>query len=74
MENILKTKIGATTIFSTLLDINNKLHIIIDKDILTEEYYGCSDGTTTGYIKIKTSKIINDFLSFTGHVPSIIEV
>ena len=74
MENILKTKIGATTIFSTLLDINNKLHIIIDKDILTEKYYGCSDGTTTGYIKIKTSKIINDFLSFTGHVPSIIEV
>jgi Ala-tRNA(Pro) deacylase len=74
MENILKTKIGATTIFSKLLDINNKLHIVIDKDVLAQEYYGCSDRTTTGYLKIKTSKIINEFLSFTRHIPSIVEV
>lgn len=74
MESMLKTKIGAATIFSTLIDEDNKVHIILDKDVITEEYYGCSDSTTTGYMKIRTDDIVNKFLSFTKHTPVVIEV
>ena len=46
------------TIFSSLIDDQMQVHIVIDKDVLKEDYYGCSDGTTTGYMKIKTEDII----------------
>lgn len=71
-ETILGTKIGAATVFSALLDKNNAVQVLLDKDILSEKYYGCSDGTTTGYMKIKTEYITNDFLPFTKHKPIIV--
>ncbi len=74
MEKMLGTKIGAATVFSAILDKNNAVQIIFDKDVTTEEWYGCSDGTTTCYMKIKTAQIINAFLPFAKHIPSIIEV
>lgn len=74
MKEMLGTKIGAATVFSALLDKNNDVQIVFDKDVTNEEWYGCSDGTTTGYMKVKTEQIINDFLPYTNHKVSIIEV
>jgi len=74
MEKMLGTKVGAATVFSAMLDNNNTLQIVFDKDVVAEDWYGCSDGTTTGYMKIRTLQIINNFLSYVEHTPSIIEV
>ena len=74
METMLGTKIGAATVFSSLLDTQGKVQIVFDNDVLSEEYYGCSDGTTTGYMKIRTEDIRYKFLNFTKHTPAIIEV
>lgn len=64
MENMLGTKIGAATVFGALLDKQNEIQIVLDKDITYEEWYGCSDGT----------EIIHRFLPFVKHTPSIVEV
>ena len=74
MEKMLGTKVGAATVFSALLDKDNEVRIVFDKDVLSEEQYGCSDGTTTGYMKIKTSQIYHDFLQFAKHFPTAIQV
>lgn len=74
MEKMLGTKIGAATVFSAILDTENLVQIVFDKDVLSEEWYGCSDGTTTGYMKIPTEKIVCNFMDFANHTPSIIEV
>lgn len=74
MDQMLKTKIGAATIFSVLIDKENKINIIIDKDVLKEEYYGCSDGTTTCYLKIKTSDVIDKILGYSKHNKKIINM
>ncbi len=47
---------------------------MFDKEVVDGEYYGCSDGTTTGYMKIKTERIMKKFLPFTKHEAAIIEV
>lgn len=67
-------KIGATTVFSTLLDKEDKIRVVFDRKVLGEEYYGCTDGTTTGYMKVKTDDIFNKFLKFTKHTPIVINV
>jgi len=74
MERMLGTKIGAATVFGSLIDIENKVQIVFDKEVMDEKWYGCSDGTTTGYMKIKTEDICKKFLPFTNHTLSIIEV
>ena len=74
MERMLGTKIGAATVFSTLLDTENKVRIVLDKEVLDEKWYGCSDGTTTGYMKVQTEDICKKFLPFTNHALTVIEV
>lgn len=74
MEEMLGTKIGAATVFSALLDTGNTVQIVFDRDVVSEEWYGCSDGTTTGYMKVKTEEILHRFLPSTKHAPVIIEV
>lgn len=74
MEKMLGTKIGAATVFSALLDTDCVVQIVFDKDVLAEEWYGCSDGTTTGYMKVKTEHILHQFLPYARHTPTIIEV
>lgn len=74
LQSKLGTKIGAATVFSMLLDSNNEVKVVFDKDILSEAWYGCSDGTTTGYMKINTQQVLNNFLDFTRHKPTIIEL
>ncbi|HOA33983.1 MAG: prolyl-tRNA synthetase associated domain-containing protein [Clostridiales bacterium] len=74
LYEMLGTKVGATTVFSMLLDRENKVQVVIDKDVLKEEWYGCTDGTTTCYMRVKTERILNDFLPYTKHEPKFIEV
>ena len=74
MEKILGTKIGATTVFSSLLDTENKVRVGFDKEVIAKKWYGCSDGTTTGYMKVQTEDICKKFLPYTNHTYSVIEV
>lgn len=74
MEQMLGTKIGAATVFSTLLDSARHVQIIFDKDVLSEADYGCSDGTTTGYMKLKTDHILHKLLPYANHCATVIEV
>ncbi|UFU00136.1 hypothetical protein KO561_04000 [Radiobacillus kanasensis] len=56
------------------MDKDNSVQVVFDKDVLSEEWYGCSDGTTTGYMKVKTKEIVNNFLTYTKHIPTVIEL
>lgn len=74
MEDMMGFKIGAATVFGVLMDDENAVKLVFDKDVLAQEWYGCSDGTTTGYMKVRTSRIIDDFLPFADHSLAVIEV
>ena len=74
MEAVLGTKIGAATIFSMLLESARNVKVVLDKEVLQEEYYGCSDGTTTGYMKIKTELITRKFLPYVKQEAAVIEI
>lgn len=74
METMLGTKIGSATVFSSILDNENKINIVFDKEVISEKWYGCSDGTTTGYMKLLTEDIYQTFIPFTKHNAVVIEV
>ena len=48
--------------------------IVFDKEVLEEEWYGCTDSTTTGYMKLRTKDVIDKYLPFAKHDMMVIEV
>lgn len=71
---MLGVKIGATTVFCAANDPEKELRIVIDSEVLSEDYFGCSDGTTTGYLKLRTDDVLNRFLPATDHPADIIDL
>ena len=71
-EEILGTKIGAATVYSVLDDWDKTIQVIFDQDVADSEYYGCSDGTTTGYMKVKTEDILDKILPYSKHKYKVI--
>ena len=72
--DMLGTKIGATTIFSILNDKSLKVNLVIDSDVLKEEYYGCSDGTRTSYMKIKMKDLVDKLIPYSKHEMIVINI
>ncbi len=74
LYNMMGTNIGAATVLSALIDATNRVRVVFDSEVVREEWYGCSDGTTTGYLKIRTEDIIHRFLDYTNHKSIIISI
>ena len=72
--SMLGTKIGATTVLSSIMDTENKVRIIFDIEVLKNEWYGCTDSTTTSYMKLKTADVLEKYIPFTKHEITVIEV
>lgn len=74
MEAMLGTRVGAATVLSVLMDEGKRVQVVFDRAVAEEEWYGCSDGTTTGYLKLRTEDVLRVFLPFAGHEPVLAEV
>ncbi len=65
---------GAVTVLGLMNDGDRKVNLLIDKDIMEEEYLGCHPCVNTSSLKIKMSDILEKFLPSTGHNPTVIEL
>ena len=71
---MMETKVGATTVYSLLLDSAKDVRVVFDSEVLGEPEYGCTDGTFNCYMKVKTKDITDKLIPFTNHVAEVIEV
>lgn len=67
LDEIIGTKVGATTIFGVLREEAKNVQVVLDRAVVEDEFYGCSDGTTTGYMKLKTKDILEKLLPYSKH-------
>ncbi len=74
MESILGTKIGAATVFSVLLESARNVRLVLDRDVADLEFYGCSDGTTSCYLKLRTADIVRRLLPAVGWSAELIRI
>lgn len=68
----LGTVLGATTVFSTLVCKPGDFRLVIDKCVADDPWYGCTDGTTTCYMRICTKDLLEKILPLTGFTPTFI--
>ena len=55
-------KVGATTILSAILPSAKEIHLVMDADIAQAEWFACTDGTATCFVKIRTSDLRDKYL------------
>ena len=74
MEKYLNITPGSLSIFGLIFDKELKVNLVIDKEALQDEYVGFHPCVNTTTLKIKSSDIIEKFLPYTGHEPTMVEL
>ena len=72
LVSMLGTPHGATTVLSLLLDKERRVSLVIDRSLSEGEYISCTDGTNTGFLRMKVADLLGRFLPSTGHTPIFI--
>ena len=67
LEEITGVKVGATTILSAILPSAKEVHLVMDRNVAESEWYACTDGTATCFIKIRTRDLLDKYIPSTGH-------
>lgn len=67
LNALLGVQPGAVSILGLANDTENKVHLLIDKDVLAEEYIGCHPCSNAASIKFKVSDLLEVLLPHIGH-------
>lgn len=55
--------VGATTILSAILPSAEGVHLVMDRDVAEGEWFACTDGTATCFVKLKTRDLLEKYLA-----------
>ena len=58
---------GSTSVFGLLYDKDNQVQLLIDEDLLKEEFLGFHPCMNTSTIKIRMADLLEKFLPYTNH-------
>ena len=58
---------GAVSIMGLMNDKDHAVQLLIDEDVLKDEFLGCHPCVCTSSLKLKTCDVIEKFLPATGH-------
>lgn len=65
---------GSATILGLMNDTENKVRLIVDSDLLNEEYFGCHPCINTSSLKIKTSDVFGKLIKALKHEYTIVKL
>ena len=67
MEEFLHISPGAVSIMGLMNDKENHVRLLIDEDVLKEEYLGCHPCVNTASLKLRTTDVLEKFLPYVKH-------
>lgn len=74
MEEYLDITPGSVSVMGLMNDKENQVQLLIDKELLEEEYLGCHPCINTSSLKIHISDVINKFLPAVFHEYTTVEL
>ncbi|MBO5852341.1 MAG: prolyl-tRNA synthetase associated domain-containing protein [Clostridia bacterium] len=74
MEELICCTPGSASVLGLLFDKGLKVRLVIDKDILGYEYFGCHPCDNSASLKIKTADIIEKLIPSVDHTPTYVEL
>ena len=74
MEDYLNITPGSLSLMGLIFDREKKVHLVLDKEVLDEEYFGCHPCINTSTLLMKTSDVKEKILPALGHEYQVVEL
>ena len=74
MEEFLNITPGSVSVMGLMNDHDGRVRLLIDQDVLKDEYVGCHPCINTSSLKIKTSDMLEKFLPYVQHDYTVVEL
>ena len=74
MEEYLGITPGSVSVLGLMNGPDNHVRLLIDKDLLQDEYLGCHPCINTSSLKIKTADVLEKILPAVHHEPTYVEL
>ena len=74
MEQFLDITPGSLSVLGLMNDHENRVKLLIDKDVLTGDYIGIHPCVNTASLKIKTADLVEKIIPAMGHEPTYVEL
>ncbi len=74
MEEFLDITPGSVSVLGLMNDKDNRVQLLMDKDILEGEYFGCHPCINTSSLKLKTADLLERIIPAMGHEPTFVEL
>ncbi len=72
MQLLLSLTPGSVSVMGLAFDQEKKVQLLIDRDLLQSEYFGCHPCINTSTLRMRTADILEKFLPAIGHVPQYV--
>lgn len=74
MEELLDIRPGAVSVMGLMNDTENKVRLLIDRDVANEPYLGCHPCVNTSSMRLATADVLEKFLPRIGHEYRLVEL
>ena len=74
MERFLDTLPGSASVLGLMNDRDNSVRLLVDKDLLSEETFGCHPCQNTSSLRFKTADLFSRILPAIHHEPTFVEL
>ena len=74
MEKYLDITPGSVSILGLMNDKGGAVRLLVDRDLLKEEYFGCHPCINTSSLRLKTADVLEKLLPAMGHEPSFVDL
>ena len=64
--------VGATTVLSAILPACVGVHLVMDREVAESEWFACTDGTATCFVKFRTADLLQKYIPASGHSLTLI--
>ena len=72
LQELTGVQVGATTILSCILPECAPVLLVMDREIAESEWFACTDGTPTCFVKIRTKDLLEKYIPHSGHHLTVI--
>lgn len=74
MEKYLDITPGSVSVLGLMSDHEKKVRLLIDEDVLKDEYFACHPCINTSSLKIRTEDLTEKIIPAMGHEPQIVRL
>ncbi len=74
MEEYLDITPGSVSVLGLMNDTENHVQLVIDKDILAGDFFGCHPCINTSSLRLKTADLMEKIIPAMGHTPRILPI